>query len=586
MSPLRPVVYTAITAGYDQLKEPPHAAANGADFVAFVDEPCESRTWRSYPIHHGFADPTRNAKIHKILSHRYLPTAEYTLWLDGSVIIAGAQPLQRLIDTCLAECDIAVFSHRHRTCLYQEASVCLERRLDAPEVIWQQICRYTADGFPPNAGLAECCVILRRQTPAVRAFNEAWWEEIANGSRRDQLSFDYVAHKHGLRYATFPGTIADNPWFRRVPHARPRPPLSDGSQRASSPLSPAAVVAANAGVAPQVGAGPPDSGPAHYFSSPRHRRRRKTIAFGRVRDVPSWHWAGFEVGRELSKHYEVVLYEHMAGPPPCDVLFLIKQRPSPAFVSAVQAQGTALVYCPIDAYQTARDIEGDAALLRACSMLLVHSERLLPLLRPYCGATHFVEHYTRYALHEMAPYKADGFILWVGHVQYVPYLVRWLEEHPIDREVRILTDLDSERGWARAHTNAAQLGLSIDLSRTPTELAGCATVQWSERRQQDMMRACKAAFDVKHTELFSQHHKPPTKAQQFVASGIPCAVNPDAYSAEYFRVRGFDPASPADAARWLSPEYWEATHRAGAWLRRETSIEAVAARYRDLIEAI
>jgi hypothetical protein len=171
-------------------------------------------------------------------------------------------------------------------------------------------------------------------------------------------------------------------------------------------------------------------------------------------------------------------------------------------------------------------------------------------------------------------------------VQYVPYLLRWLAEHPIEREVRILTDLDSERGWARAHGTAAQLGLSIELSRAPTAIAGHPACQWSERRQLEMMRACKAALDVKHTVLFNQHHKPPTKAQQFVASGIPCAVNPEAYSAEYFRSRGFDPASPDDPARWLSRDYWEETRRAGARLRRETSIEAVAARYRELIESL
>lgn len=152
--PRRPVVYTAITDGYDVLKQQPHAAVNGAAFVAFLDRPQESPLWRSYPIHTDFADPTRNAKIHKILSHRYLPEAEYTLWIDGSVTIVAAQPLQHLIDTCLAECDVAVFRHRLRTCVYQEASVCLERCLDEPEIIWQQMCRYTGAGFPPTRGWA------------------------------------------------------------------------------------------------------------------------------------------------------------------------------------------------------------------------------------------------------------------------------------------------------------------------------------------------------------------------------------------------------------------------------------------------
>lgn len=73
-------------------------------------------------------------------------------------------------------------------------------------------------------------------------------------------------------------------------------------------------------------------------------------------------------------------------------------------------------------------------------------------------------------------------------------------------------------------------------------VGGHRALPWSERRQREMMRACKAAFDVKHTALFSQRHKPPTKGQQYVASGIPCALNPESYSAEYFRRRGFDPA--------------------------------------------
>jgi len=100
------------------------------------------------------------------------------------------------------------------------------------------------------------------------------------------------------------------------------------------------------------------------------------------------------------------------------------------------------------------------------------------------------------------------------------------------------------------------------------------------------MRACKAAIDVKMTATFNQRYKPPTKAQQYVASGIPFAVNPDSYSAEYFRLRGFDVASPLDGARWLSEAYWEATRVVGEQLRFTTSLQAVGARYRELIESV
>ena len=57
-------------------------------------------------------------------------------------------------------------------------------------------------------GLVEAPVILRRHTAAIRALNEAWWAELVRGSRRDQLSFNYVAWKLGLSHAKFPLTLA------------------------------------------------------------------------------------------------------------------------------------------------------------------------------------------------------------------------------------------------------------------------------------------------------------------------------------------------------------------------------------------
>jgi hypothetical protein len=582
------VVYTAITRGYDILKEQPRATTKEASFVAFLDEPWESETWRSLPVHTALSDPNRNAKIHKILSHVYLPDAEYTLWIDGSVTIQPVDSIQRLIDVYLADCDLAVFRHRLRTCVYQEANVCLQRRLDEPEVIWQQACRYTREGYPANAGLAECSVILRRHTSRVRAFNEAWWDEIATGSRRDQLSFGYVAQKVALRYGFFPGSIADNPWFHRGAHAECREePAAGVSPRLGEPTPPLAE--AGRATAPACAGPSTDSleivtQPRFYRSSPLPRGR--TVGLGRVRDKPSWGWAGFDVARELSKDYGVVLYDSSSRPPRCDVLFMVKKRPFETFVSEALRNGTKLVYCPIDDYDHPEQIVSDAEFLRACAMAVVHCERLIPLLRPYCANVHFVEHHARHALHDMVEYKESGYILWVGAFQYVPYLVSWLERHPIDREIRILSNPENENARTLALSHAEEIGLQIEISPDATSIAGHRIYRWSERRQQDMMRGCKAALDVKMTRFFSQYHKPPTKAQQYVASGIPFAVNPDSYSAEYFRARGFDVASPLDIDLWLSREYWGATRSAGERLRAVTSIETVTARYRDLIESL
>jgi len=212
------VVYTAITPGYDSLKSAPELWRSQAEFVAFLDKPQPSFGWTVRPIYRRFQDPCRNAKIHKILPEKYFPEAQYSLWVDGSVKIISNTPIAKFADEFLREHDIAVFKHRHRTCLYQEAARCLKLGLDSASVINGQTAKYYAEGYPQNNGLAECTVILRRHSRQVMKFNEAWYAEIKRWSRRDQLSFNYVAQKLGLKYKLLTGLLDNNRHFFWLPH--------------------------------------------------------------------------------------------------------------------------------------------------------------------------------------------------------------------------------------------------------------------------------------------------------------------------------------------------------------------------------
>jgi hypothetical protein len=267
------------------------------------------------------------------------------------------------------------------------------------------------------------------------------------------------------------------------------------------------------------------------------------------------------------------------------VLLAIKERPPAGMVDAIRRRGTRLVYCPVDAQRDRDHLMREAETFRACDMVLVHSERLLPLVTPYCANTHFVEHHARYATSAPAAFRESGYVLWVGGYQYVPYLLRWLDHHPFPHELRILTDIDNYRARYAARILAAEIGAKLARLRDGC-YEGASVCLWSERRQEEMMRECRAAMDVKATDSFNQCCKPPTKAQQMITSGIPFAVNPESYSAEYFRQRGFELASPSDPARWLSREYWEITQRHGEELRTALSLEAVTARYRVLIDSL
>jgi GT2 family glycosyltransferase len=217
------VVYTAITGGYDTLREQRPSARNSVKFIAFTDEPHESKTWEVREAHKEFSDPNRNAKIHKVLPHLYFPDHAYSLWIDGSVGIQFPFGVDRLAEVYLADHDMAIFKHPDRNCLYQEANTCINRNLDDKDLIRQQIQRYTKEGYPPNAGLVEATIILRRHTPKIIEFNEAWWNEIQNGSKRDQISFNYVARKVGIKWRYFPGDLrTPNSLFQVNSHKKKR----------------------------------------------------------------------------------------------------------------------------------------------------------------------------------------------------------------------------------------------------------------------------------------------------------------------------------------------------------------------------
>jgi hypothetical protein len=211
-------VYTAITDSYDTLKLQPPESIGDWRQVAFLDVCSRSALgsrlngWTAADIGaiggSDLSDPHRISRFPKINAHLALPDATFSLWVDASIGIVAPLPLGRLVDLFLGDSDICVFRHGQQQTVEEEAEICKWFGLDRPETIDAQMGRYRAAGFPDEEPLAELPVILRRHSPAMRAFNEAWWTEVVNGSRRDQLSFNYVAWKLGVRYATFPLSVA------------------------------------------------------------------------------------------------------------------------------------------------------------------------------------------------------------------------------------------------------------------------------------------------------------------------------------------------------------------------------------------
>jgi hypothetical protein len=187
-------VVTAICGGQGRLID--DQAKGQARWVAFVDFPISSSTWdvRQAPVRS--RSSRRNARMVKILIHQFVDT-EFSIWIDGNQRLLKTP--EELIGRYLQGYDLAVFVHPWLDCVYEEAKICADKRLDAPGVILDQARAYVRRGVPKRMGMGETMIVLRRYSPRVAAFNNAWWSELCRHSVRDQIAFPVARYLAGLR---------------------------------------------------------------------------------------------------------------------------------------------------------------------------------------------------------------------------------------------------------------------------------------------------------------------------------------------------------------------------------------------------
>jgi hypothetical protein len=144
------------------------------------------------------------------------PPAVYTLWCDASHQLK-VNPWE-LIDALPPGTNLATFRHPDRADVWAEGQACVALKKDNEQLIRAQLERYIDQGYSPVYPLAETSVIVRRHTTVVQKFDALWWKEIVDGSRRDQLSFNYALDKAGLIPGWLDGQRTESPYFNFFPH--------------------------------------------------------------------------------------------------------------------------------------------------------------------------------------------------------------------------------------------------------------------------------------------------------------------------------------------------------------------------------
>ena len=214
------VIYTAIFGNRDILK--PVKRQPGFDYILFTDNlEFKSEDYQVITCGQPYDDSKRESQFYKILQPEAIKDYEYSLWVDASTKIE-VPDFNILFERYLSDHDFALHSHPERTCIYEEAKKCIEIKKDKEEIITEQMNKYRQEGFPENFGLNNCGILFRHHTLEVKKFCELWWNEIENHSKRDQLSFNYVVWKTGLKFFTIPGHVRNREvdGFTLFPHYR------------------------------------------------------------------------------------------------------------------------------------------------------------------------------------------------------------------------------------------------------------------------------------------------------------------------------------------------------------------------------
>ncbi len=196
------IVYTAIAGAKDKPRD---------DIKVFTEADYDK-----------FESPVMNAKIYKVLPHKFLDY-DISIWIDGNIFLKV--PAEKLVDEWLGEADMAVFEHYHRKDIYWEEkmlnSTFKHRTPWVRDEVKDQIKHYEKTGVTPDrADMVMGGFIIRRNNPIVNRFNEAWWAEICRWSQRDQISLPVILKQFPeMKVSIIKGSIKNHPYLRYEDHA-------------------------------------------------------------------------------------------------------------------------------------------------------------------------------------------------------------------------------------------------------------------------------------------------------------------------------------------------------------------------------
>ena len=207
-------VYTAIFQNSDEqlYLKTPTVVNPSIRYVCLTDTNVASDVWDVRRVVVTERSPRRMARRCKVLFHKYLEPCDASLWVDSRFRLTS-DALSLWNSVSHENCDIWALVHPDRSNLRDEADTIIQLGKDDKHTVDAQLARYGEQCFGPQLpALTSTGFLLRRHSWRTRWMSELWWDEISNGSHRDQLSIDYAACKSLMEIRYLQGHYRDNPY--------------------------------------------------------------------------------------------------------------------------------------------------------------------------------------------------------------------------------------------------------------------------------------------------------------------------------------------------------------------------------------
>ena len=207
-------VYTCITNSYAPLVVPA-VVSDGVGYLCFSDGTMDDVwPWKFRPLKPFFANPIRNARLPKILSHRYLADYDFTIWLDASLQLI-VEPRQ--IIEAMGQRDFAAFVNPRRSSMCDEFRAIREskwsRKDRVPEdILNEQAKRYGE--YPSRIYYGG--LIARKNCLQIQFFEEDWFGEYCVWQHRDLPAMNYTLENRRISSNKLPGDIKNNEFTKWV----------------------------------------------------------------------------------------------------------------------------------------------------------------------------------------------------------------------------------------------------------------------------------------------------------------------------------------------------------------------------------